>query len=160
MRLVAAEGPAHPGPALSAMLDGELPAAEETQVQAHLVGCAACRAELDSVRLARAWVRALPPVEPPFGFLERLAQPYRPSRRRMAIGTVGAAAAVVATVLGITPPTDSPRPGPGSGNLANATVTTLWSQPTATLVSARSVTGADQLFEPLAPASRPREPRP
>lgn len=152
--------PGHAGPALSAMLDGELSAAEEAQVQAHLVSCASCRSELDTVRLVRSWVRALPPVDPPFGFLERLAQPYRTSRRRVAIATVGAAAAVVATVLGVTPPGGPDDTGPGAGNLATATVTTLWPSPSATLVSARQVAGADHLFEPLAPATRPGDQAP
>jgi anti-sigma factor RsiW len=62
----------HLGDALSALLDGELPPDDEAPALYHLAACAACRAELDDVRTARAWVRALPSVEPPAGFIERL----------------------------------------------------------------------------------------
>jgi hypothetical protein len=70
------------------------------------------------VTQARSWVRALPPVEPPFGFYERLLLD-RPApaaagfgsrtsmRRRAGLAALGAAAAAV-TVLGRGSP--SPRP--------------------------------------------------
>lgn len=62
----------HPDDRLSALLDGELPAAEAARVQAHVIACADCSAELAAVRDARAAVRSLPAVEPPAGFLEAL----------------------------------------------------------------------------------------
>lgn len=62
----------HPDDRLSAMLDGELQVEEAARVQAHVIACADCSAELDAVRDARAAVRSLPAVEPPAGFLEAL----------------------------------------------------------------------------------------
>lgn len=62
----------HPDDRLSALLDGELPVEEAARVQAHVIACADCSAELAAVRDARAAVRSLPAVEPPAGFLEAL----------------------------------------------------------------------------------------
>jgi anti-sigma factor RsiW len=98
----------HPGDALSALLDGELAPADEAAVQAHLVGCPACRREVESVQLARLWIRALPPVEPPFGLYERMLLPYRPPHRRVAMAFVGAAAAVAAVVISVAPARQPP----------------------------------------------------
>ena len=107
----------HLGDALSALLDGELPRPQEEAARAHLAACPACTEELLAVRQARAWVRALPPVEPPFGFYERILRgapvsvdafvPTSSLRRRAGVAALGAAAAAV-TVLGIGSP--SPRP--------------------------------------------------
>jgi hypothetical protein len=72
----------HLGPALSALLDGELSPAEGAQAQAHLSDCTACRAELDRTRAVRAALRALPPVEPPAGFVTAIADPAGARRRR------------------------------------------------------------------------------
>jgi anti-sigma factor RsiW len=111
--------PAHLGDALSALLDGELPAAQEPGALQHLAGCPTCTEELAAVRQARTWVRALPPVEPPFGFYERMLLDSRPPvvtgfagtrpalRRKAGLAALGAAAAAV-TVLGVGSP--SPRP--------------------------------------------------
>ena len=107
----------HLGDALSALLDGELPRPQEEAARAHLARCHDCAEELLAVREARTWLRGLPPVEPPFGFYERMlrgapvavprfAQPSA-LRRRAGMAAVGAAAAAV-TVLGIGSP--SPRP--------------------------------------------------
>ena len=110
-------GTGHLGDTLSALLDGELPAAQQEVAQAHVAACPACAEELAAVRQARSWVRALPPVDPPFGFYERMlldrARPVVPvgartaTRRRAGLAALGAAAAA-ATVLGIGSP--SPRP--------------------------------------------------
>jgi len=62
----------HPEEELSALLDGELTEDEAAVVQAHVVACADCSAELAAVRLSRASVRSLPAVEPPPGFFEAL----------------------------------------------------------------------------------------
>ncbi len=97
----------HPAEALSALLDGELTSDEEAQVQAHLVACLTCRHEMETVRVARLWVRALPPVEPPFGLYERMLLPYRPARRRLAMAFAGAAAVVAAVLVSIAP---APQP--------------------------------------------------
>ena len=93
----------HPADALSALLDGELSPQEEAAVQAHLVTCMTCRHEMEAVGVARLWMRALPPVEPPFGLYERMLMPYRPGRRRVAMAFVGAAAAVAAVLVSVAP---------------------------------------------------------
>jgi anti-sigma factor RsiW len=109
---------AHLGDALSALLDGELPTAQEAAAQAHLARCPSCADELLAVTQARSWVRALPPVEPPFGLFERMLlerpQPVpgafgaRASlRRRAGLAAAGAAAAAV-TVLGVGSPSQPP----------------------------------------------------
>ncbi|MEA2686031.1 MAG: hypothetical protein QOE93_1226 [Actinomycetota bacterium] len=98
----------HPADALSALLDGELAPAEEAAVQDHLVLCGPCRQEMEKVQLARLWVRALPPIEPPFGLYERLLQPYRPGRRRVAMAFLGAAAAVAAAIVSVAPARQAP----------------------------------------------------
>jgi anti-sigma factor RsiW len=57
---------------LSALLDGELERARESEVRAHLAGCARCTERL--ARLARVdeALRSLPPAEVPAGLGERL----------------------------------------------------------------------------------------
>ena len=108
----------HLGDALSGLLDGELPAPQQEAARAHLLGCPTCAEELRAVGQARDWVRALPPVEPPFGFYERALpegrgariHAFTPSlRRRAGLAALGAAAAA-ATVLGV----GTPRPAPVS----------------------------------------------
>ncbi|MGI8809900.1 MAG: anti-sigma factor family protein [Acidimicrobiales bacterium] len=108
----------HLGEALSALLDGELAPSQEAGARAHIAACPDCTEELLAVTQARTWLRALPPVDPPFGLYERLlvdkAPPLAGSfgarasiRRRAGLAAVGAAAAAV-TVLGVGSP--SPRP--------------------------------------------------
>ncbi len=65
--------PDHLGDALSGLLDGELAADQAQAARSHLGGCPSCAEELLAVGQARTWLRALPPVEAPFGFYERLA---------------------------------------------------------------------------------------
>jgi len=104
--VTAPPGPAeagHAGDSLSALLDGELSPAEEAAVQAHLVACMVCRHEMERVGLARRWIRALPPVDPPFGLYERMLVAYKPGRRRLAMAFVGAAAAVAAVLVSVAP---------------------------------------------------------
>ena len=108
---------AHPGDVLSAYLDGELPRPHEDAVRAHLAGCPDCAEELLAVGQARTWTRALPPVDAPFGFYERiLLAPSSPAgvfgsragiRRRAGLAALGAAAAAV-TVLGVGSPSVRP----------------------------------------------------
>jgi hypothetical protein len=62
----------HADDRLSALLDGELTAAEAAEVRAHVDTCAECATELDDVRAARRAVRELPAVEPPATFLAEL----------------------------------------------------------------------------------------
>ena len=89
----------HLGPVLSALLDGELSAAEAASAQAHLAQCARCASELATVATTRHWVQELPAVDPPFGFYERLLlrQPVF-SRRRRHLGVGALAAGAVASV--------------------------------------------------------------
>lgn len=97
---------------LSAMLDGELSAAEEAEVRAWLADSAAAREELAGLRQARQWVRDLPPVDPPFGFYERMLRSGH-RRRFGAGGLVGAAAAVLVAMfvlVGVTPPAEAMVP--------------------------------------------------
>ena len=109
---------AHLGDALSGLLDGELAPTMEQGARAHLVGCPACAEELATVDQARRWVRALPLVEPPFGFYDQMlldrAQPTVAAsrarstlRRRAGLAALGAAAAAV-TVLGVGSPSQAP----------------------------------------------------
>ena len=99
---------------ISALLDDELSPGDAASARAHLAACPTCRAELDAVGAARSWLRALPAVDPPFGFYERMLRRRSPAaartaRRRWQAG----AAAVVATaaaglvVLGVSSPRDS-----------------------------------------------------
>jgi anti-sigma factor RsiW len=108
----------HLGDALSALLDGELPAPQEHVARAHLADCPDCTRELAAVDQARTWVRALPPVDPPFGFYERMLLDRQPAirtafgdratlRRRAGVAAIGAAAAAV-TVLGVGSPSVRP----------------------------------------------------
>ncbi|HEY7122452.1 MAG TPA: zf-HC2 domain-containing protein [Ktedonobacterales bacterium] len=77
---------------LSALLDNELAGAERAELETHLQSCAACRAELESLRRARALLRALPQPALPRSFLlplepaaqhasGELAEPLRVGRR-------------------------------------------------------------------------------
>jgi anti-sigma factor RsiW len=105
----------HLGDLLSALLDGELPPAEEAEAHRHLDSCPRCAAELVDVGTARAWVRGLPAVTPPAGFLERLLLNLeRPASRRASLGrrvglaVVAGSAAAALALIGLTPPRDTP----------------------------------------------------
>ena len=90
---------------LSAYLDGEVTEAEQASVEDLLTHSPAHREELARVEQARTWVRALPPVEPPDGFLERaiaaVAQPPAPAKKhKWGMLNLIATAAVWVLVLG------------------------------------------------------------
>jgi hypothetical protein len=87
----------HSGDALSALLDGQLSAAEATAVRAHVDECASCAQELDDVREARRLVRSLPAVDPPFDLLAANVVSLAPRRRR-APALAAASVAVAATI--------------------------------------------------------------
>src|ERR1700687_858693 len=58
-----------------AYLDGELPAASRAEIDAHLAGCAACRAEIEANRAFIARLKAgASYFEAPVGLAARLAQ--------------------------------------------------------------------------------------
>jgi anti-sigma factor RsiW len=67
----AAEG-GHLGWRLSALLDGELPVADELRAREHLTSCDLCQDEFAEVMSARAFVRGLGEVEPPQDYLDRV----------------------------------------------------------------------------------------
>jgi hypothetical protein len=69
---------------LSALLDNELAAAERAELEAHLQSCATCRAELESLRRARALLRALPQPALPRSFLLPLEPATQPSADNLA----------------------------------------------------------------------------
>ena len=99
----------HPGDLLSAYLDGELSASEARQVEAHLVGCGACNAELDDLRAARRLLRELPPVPAPPGFTRGLVDRRRRAARRGAgLALVAASVAIVAGLVLADPHDDQP----------------------------------------------------
>lgn len=107
----------HLGDLLSAHLDGELTAEETATLDAHLAGCAECQAELDATRVVRSRLRAAQPVDPPFGFYERMLSKRR-STRLTSWSSAAAAAAVWVFVLGfgttlphteVAPPVDAVR---------------------------------------------------
>jgi len=50
---------------LQPLVDGALTEAEAAAIEHHLRGCAACRAEFESLRLIDGALSAEPPVEPP-----------------------------------------------------------------------------------------------
>jgi len=98
---------AHPGDLLSALVDGELTPGEAAGVRAHLEGCSECRRELRVIGEARTLLRALPPVDPPFGFFERMV---RPGRRwaRAGVGVLAAGAAASVAVMALAAPREAP----------------------------------------------------
>lgn len=106
----------HPIDDLTALLDGALTPARRAEVEAHLGGCAACRAERDRLAGALALLGALPaPPEPSPFFAARLAarlaaEPAPPagllgwlraSRWRLAVPAAGLAAAAAVALLAV-----------------------------------------------------------
>ncbi|HEX3751366.1 MAG TPA: zf-HC2 domain-containing protein [Streptosporangiaceae bacterium] len=71
----------HLGNRLSALIDGELNAAERERVHAHLAGCAECRAEANALRALKKRMRGLGEVPPGDRLTQRLigiAEPGAP----------------------------------------------------------------------------------
>src|SRR3989441_4061336 len=63
----------------SAAVDDALVAGKRSALDAHLVGCADCRRELDRFRQTVALVQALPPERAPAGFVDRVVARARPA---------------------------------------------------------------------------------
>lgn len=103
---------------LSAYADGGCDADERAAVEARLAREPEWRAVLDDVRWARDALRALPPREPPPGFVESLVAGsgrLRAGRNRpLARAGVGVAAAVAAAVVAfvLAPSDGDGRPAP------------------------------------------------
>ena len=108
----------HSGDLLSAFLDGELSPQEQDGVRAHLEECAQCRRELQLTGEARAFVRDLGPVDPPFGFFERMLHPRNRWARAGVAVLAGAAAASVA-VMALAAPRE-PHVSPHVARLVDA----------------------------------------
>lgn len=105
----------HPGYRLSALVDGELSAAERDRVHAHLAGCAACRAEANELRALKKRMRDLGDVAPGdalTGRLTGIAEPGAPvPPRRQARRLTARARPGFRTVPGTGPAPTSSRPG-------------------------------------------------
>jgi anti-sigma factor RsiW len=79
---------------LSALLDNELEEQERAELEAHLPTCAECRAELESLRRAKALVRAMPLPALPRSFalpLDAASIPEQPLQAAAARPTPGSA---------------------------------------------------------------------
>lgn len=84
---------------LSAFADGELAAADEHEVRAHVAACPRCAARLETVRALRAAVRSVRPERSDDGlaaFRRRLRSTPAPSRRRSAWAGIAAGLALFA----------------------------------------------------------------
>lgn len=104
----------HPQDDLPGLLQGELPPATAVAVDRHLAACDPCRRDLAAVAVASSALRdvsrlpfvqasELPPMRLPAGDPDRpeLPAPAPPDRRHRARWLLGAAAVVVALLLGI-----------------------------------------------------------
>src|SRR5687767_1202457 len=117
-----------------AYLDGELPAAQARDIEAHLAGCDGCRELLSELREGstrmREWHVDGPPhslVAPPF---RRPLPPERPAPSRLRVWTwatrprllAGAAAVVVIAAIPLLRPTPKPVVAAGSREMPETTV--------------------------------------
>jgi hypothetical protein len=91
---------------LSAFLDEELPAREQSAVEGHLRDCSACAAHLERLRSVDAMARALPLAAPdgyfdalPGRIRKRLENSKRPASRGVPVWTWAVAAALVLGVV-------------------------------------------------------------
>jgi hypothetical protein len=104
----------HPRADFSAYLDGELTSAADKRIESHVAACRTCAAELDSLRVIRTALRAMPETPAPrsFALTPEMAREARPARLaptprpmqplvnglRMASGGLAAALAVVIVI--------------------------------------------------------------
>jgi anti-sigma factor RsiW len=135
-------GPGTPGPCgpggrhlddtLSAFLDDELAPAARHEAEAHLAGCADCRAELDEVAAARQAIRILPvhaaarPLVGTDSFGRHPRTPGRqtpPPRRRAAWALAAAVAAAIAFLLPREPEVAPSLPSLADSHAARASMT-------------------------------------
>lgn len=96
------------GETLSAHLDGDLPAGQSAEVQAHLDACADCRDALAQLKALAGAARRLGPAEPPptlwmavEGAMDRHDRPWWRSLRLFGVGAMAGAAAVSVAALGL-----------------------------------------------------------
>lgn len=78
---------------LDEYLDGELAGPDRASTEAHVAGCALCRAELDKGRKLESLLRRVPAGAPPDA--ERFLSEVRARSRRPSLGRFAAAAAVM-----------------------------------------------------------------
>lgn len=98
----------HLGERLSALLDGEMSAADRAEAEAHLRDCAACARDLEELASVDALARELT-VEAPAGYFEELPGRVRARvrarrRRRVAPAAVWAAAAAAVVMVAVVAP--------------------------------------------------------
>lgn len=104
--------------ALSASLDGRMPAAEAERLRGHVADCAACRERLASLQSARDALRGLGEVEAPRSFALRPGDvAAMPAPRRWSPALATAAAVLVLAIAGGSAWYAS-RGGGGDGQLA------------------------------------------
>ena len=116
----------HLDDALSAYLDDELAPAARREAEAHLAGCADCRAELDDVASARQAIRILPVhAAPRLDHADWAAHPVAPAvpRRRAIWALVAAVAAAIALVLPREPDVAPSLPSLADTHAARASIT-------------------------------------
>ena len=91
----------HPHAELSAYIDDALDPAARTAVEAHLVGCAVCRAHVAQLRATAAFVRALPDPIPSRRLVPRLTVPawLAPLRTLMTLASGAAVFLFIASAL-------------------------------------------------------------
>ncbi len=132
---------------LHAYLDGELPSAERTTLEAHLAGCGTCRANLAEERALReratAVLESARPAERPAPPLERLRR--EPKRSPWRVRSSFAWAASIALALGV-------------GYYMRSTVSRdrAPQSPAQPVVVAENRTASTQEAKPAAPAAGPR----
>ncbi len=119
-------------PAIDALVDGTLPGAARTELEAHLAACPACSALLEDLLVVRRAARALPPLEPPARAWERLAAavggapapaaaPPATWRQRFAGPLAVAAVLVAAVALTLVARHERSQPAPGAAPATAAT---------------------------------------
>ena len=115
-------GGGHLDDALSAFLDDELAPAARHEAEAHLAGCADCRAELEEVAAARWAIRILPVHGAPRPFVVGAPRPVA-RRGRVAWALAAAVAAAVALVLPREPGVAPSLPSLADSHAARASIT-------------------------------------
>jgi anti-sigma factor RsiW len=123
--------PPPPGPgsgghlddALSAYLDDELGPAARREAEAHLTGCADCRAELEDVAAARHAIRIMPVHATPRPLLDWAVPVVATPRRRAAWALAAAVAAAVAMLLPQEPEVAPSLPSLAGSHAARASIT-------------------------------------
>ena len=112
---------------ISAYLDGECTETERAAVAARLESDTEWQAVFAEVSAARDALRALPPVEPPAGFIEFLIDADAPkrarahrSRRARTFAGLAAVAAIVAGFVLASPKHDNTRVAPPIATLADS----------------------------------------